>query len=138
MRTMTPIREVYPPESDGSDPYFGGADYGPMLRSMGYEVLLEVSDNDYSGDSRLLYRDGGRIGYLMFGWGSCSGCDALQACSSYEDAEGLRADLHRGIKWFDSPADALTWVCAHDWDLDVGSSGEFVEKAVALLKGLTS
>lgn len=130
---MTPLREVYEPDTDGEH-YFGGESYEPMLRSMGYEVLLQVDEGSYSGDSRLLYRDGARIGYLMFGWGSCSGCDALQACSSYAEAEKLRDELHRSIQWFDSPAAALAWVRGRNWELEFGEPGEFVEKATALLE----
>ena len=69
---------------------FGFCDYRPMIDSFGYEILLQVDDKDYQGDSRLLFRDVSRYGILIFGWGSCSGCDSLQACESLEDVEKLR------------------------------------------------
>ena len=63
---MRPITEVYSDES-----YFG--DYQPLLESFEYDILLQIDDNDYQGDSRLLFKDGDRFGILTFGWGSCSG-----------------------------------------------------------------
>lgn len=60
----------------------GPSSYQPIMDSFG-NIILQVDDNDYQGDSRLLYREDDRIGFLQFGWGSCSGCDSLQACHSY-------------------------------------------------------
>jgi hypothetical protein len=137
---MKPIAEVYPQyiaefEEDGS--FYGPGDYGPMLDSFGYETLLQVDDHDYQGDSRLLYKDGGRIGYLNFGWGSCSGCDSLQACSSPSDLEELQQRLFNSITWFDSAAEALAWFNEHDWEGDYSwnqdEQTEFVTRAKEIL-----
>lgn len=93
---MKPISDVYP--DAGEYGYFGVYDYGPLIESIGHEVLVKVDDDDYQGDSNVLFRRAdGAFGYLNFGWGSCSGCDALQACDSYEDLESLRNSLVAGI-----------------------------------------
>lgn len=55
-------------------------DYKPIVNSFG-KIIIQVNDGDYQEDSYILLEDDGRYGYLSFGWGSCSGCDALQACS---------------------------------------------------------
>lgn len=134
---MKDIREVYP---DAQDEYgfCAPSDYGPLLESLGYEILLQVDDVDYQGDSRVLFRDGNRYGLLVFGWGSCSGCDALQACDSYEEIELLRSDLHNRIQWFASAAEALRYFETHDWMGDFcwhqEETKQFVEQAVAILK----
>ena len=57
--------------------------YRDLIASMGVENLLQVDDNDYQGDSRILVRDYHRYGLLLFGWGSCSGCDAPRMYSSW-------------------------------------------------------
>lgn len=78
--------------------------YGEIVATFG-EILAEASDDDYQGDSLFLIREAGnasRYGILTFGWGSCSGCDALQACDNQEDVNNLQDDLERGIKWFEN------------------------------------
>ncbi len=78
--------------------YFG--DYQPMLDSFG-EILIQEDDDDYQGDSYVLYKDGSRYGLLIFGWGSCSGCDALQACNSIKEVQELMDSLYSDIEWFE-------------------------------------
>ena len=89
-----------------------------MLDSMGYETLLRVDDCDYQGDSRMILRDGSRYGVLIFGWGSCSGCDALQACDSMKEIDDLRTSLRDSVKWFESQAECLRYFETHDWEGD--------------------
>ena len=50
-------------------------DYTPMLEEFG-DILLREDDEGWQGDSFLIYHNDNKYGYLSFGWGSCSGCDA--------------------------------------------------------------
>jgi len=95
-------------DEDGSY-FYGPSDYNPIIQSFG-EVLVQVDDGDYQGDTRVLLRKDGRFGFLNFGWGSCSGCDGLQACSSFRDIETLIQGLERDIKWFDTLAEAQAYI----------------------------
>jgi hypothetical protein len=82
-----------------------GYSYEGMVDSFGVDVLLVEESNDYQGDSFYLLKDAeGRYGYLSFGWGSCSGCDAFQAaqCEGGNALEELRDELWEDVKWFDS------------------------------------
>lgn len=83
----------------GDNDYF--SDYSRIVWSFG-NVLVEVTDDDYQGDSRFILEKDGKYGFLYFGWGSCSGCDALQSCDNYEQVDELIDDLERGIVWKDS------------------------------------
>lgn len=125
------------PEGKEDDSYFEVADYNLLLESFGYENILQVDDDDYQGDSRVLFRDGFRFGYLNFGWGSCSGCDSLQACSSYEELEDLQGELHDSIKWYETAKEALNFFENHDWKGDYGwhhkEQKEFINKAKKVL-----
>lgn len=76
-------------------------DYQPMLEEFG-EILVQVDEDDYQGDSYLLYKKDNQYGFLVFGWGSCSGCDALQACNNIDEVQELMDQLYNDIKWFDS------------------------------------
>lgn len=137
---MRPIREVYPDavREDGSMDSWGVGDYDPLLKSLGHEILLKVDDGDYQGDSRLLMRDGERYGLLIFGWGSCSGCDSLQACNTWQDVEELRESLASGIVWKDSAQEMLHFIQNRDWELQYSwhadETKQFVAEASERLK----
>lgn len=112
--------------------------YDELLSGFGYEIALRVDDDAYQGDTRVLFRRDESYGWLQFGWGSCSGCDALQACDSQDDVARLAAQLKAEIRWFDSASAALTFFQAHDWEGDYSWGAEeqkrFVSEAAALLE----
>lgn len=83
------------------------------------EALITVEDMDYQGDTRILLKGhDGKFGYLLFGWGSCSGCDALQACTTLSDVEELAQILYSQIKWFESKNAVRFFFLTHDWEGD--------------------
>lgn len=112
-------------------------DYQPMLNAFG-TIIIQVDDHDYQGDSRLLYQKGDQFGVLIFGWGSCSGCDALQACGSLEEVQKLCNSLQNQIIWFNSAEDALLWFKTHDWRgsflWSASETKEFIDKCIEYLK----
>lgn len=89
--------------------------YDQMVDAMNGEVVLSVHDNDYQGDSRYLMKDGDRFGVLIFGWGSCSGCDAFEGCDSNEERESLKRDLENSIEWR-SLDELIEWLNSHDYE----------------------
>ena len=131
---MATAKELYP-----NNNYF--SDYDLMLREFG-TILIQVDEDGYSGDSWVLYKDknSSRLGYLNFGWGSCSGCDALQACSSYEEVQELMDQLFNSIQWWDNPTDALEWFKTHDWEGDYycasNDRSNFVSQVIEYLESL--
>lgn len=131
---MIDVKKVYEGELDNE--YCFLCDYQPMLDAFG-KIAIQVDDQDYQGDSRLLYDENGKIGCLIFGWGSCSGCDALQACGTLDDVQELCNELQDSIKWFDSKKEALSWFKTHDWEGDycwhINDTKDFVEKCIAYL-----
>ena len=113
---MKAIEEVYPEENEG--PYFCISDYSLLLESFGYEILIQVDDDDYQCQSRLLFRDKSKYGLLIFGWGSCSGCDSLQACGSFTEVDELRQLLANDIHWENSNKAMRIWIDNKDWELE--------------------
>lgn len=84
-------------EFDGA--HHSGVGYSDMATSFG-DVLVEVEENDYQGCTWILLRGkDDRFGYLVYSWGSCSGCDDLQGCSGNADLEELHTRLWDSIKW---------------------------------------
>jgi hypothetical protein len=131
---MKPI--VYEKSMSG---HFYAPSYDELIDSMEVDVLLRKDTGDYQGDTHALVKEGPRYGYLQFGWGSCSGCDALEGVSSIEGATKLRDELYRGIIWHDSVADALAWFKTHDWKGDYvwhdQEARAFIQQAIAFLEG---
>jgi hypothetical protein len=128
------------PKAEDEDEYRGWRDsYQPIIDALG-EVLVQVDDQDYQGDSRVLLKGAdGRFGHLQFGWGSCSGCDALQACDTRQELQELIDHIAGSVKWFDSPEEALGYFLTHDWEGDYSwrqeEQKEYVKKAVEALQG---
>jgi hypothetical protein len=102
-----------------------GADrktYSDLLASMG-EVITEESEGSYQGDTFVLLKRGSRYAYFTFGWGSCSGCDAMEACNSWEDVEQIRDGFFNTLRW-QSPAELIKFIREHDWAGDFNRPDE--------------
>lgn len=132
---MKKAEELYGPFGEGE--WFYATDYMPMLAEFG-DIILKIDDDYYQGDSRILYTDGGYIyGYLQFGWGSCSGCDALQACMTIPEVQALMDELHGSIKWFKDRAEAYKFFTTHDWPGDYSwtkpEQRRFIAAAIIIL-----
>jgi hypothetical protein len=130
---MQDVRTLYPELK--AEPFHGPCEYGPLLGSLG-EIAIQVDDNNYQGDSRVLYRGSdGRWGVLLFGWGSCSGCDALQCCDTYEDLEKLRQGLVESVQW-GTAAETAAYLRGKDWRASYMSRDEnarFVREALTAM-----
>jgi hypothetical protein len=84
--------------------------YDDLLRLFG-NIVVQVDQDDYQGDSYVCLEKDGRYGFLTYGWGSCSGCDALYGCNNFEDLESLIISFESDIKWFDTFNALLDYVC---------------------------
>ena len=96
---MRTFNEMYPLHDDEHG--FCVSDYNPLIESIA-EVVAREDDDDYQGDTFVIFRDANdenRFGFLPIGWGSCSGCDALQSCASPQEVEALRDQLAESVKW---------------------------------------
>ena len=100
------------------DNYFWApCNYSPMLALFG-EIVVQCDEDNYQGDTIAVVRNCDSYGYLTFGWGSCSGCDALQACGSVSEIVDLANDFQSAIKWFDSLQELKNFVNTHDYEGD--------------------
>lgn len=98
------------------DNSWGWWDYQPMLNEFG-NIILQKDEQNYQGDSFLIYEKDDKYGYLTFGWGSCSGCDALQGCNSISEVQELMDRLYSSIEWFDSLDALKEYFEETDWPL---------------------
>lgn len=105
------------------------------------QIITSITQaEEYQGDDLWLVKDWDevpgetpdRVGFLQIGWGSCSGCDALEDAQDvyrrYDPAvEGdrervveaqlheLRTKLVNDVKWFPTLRDLLDWYEERDW-----------------------
>lgn len=103
--------------AEGNYPYL--SDYTPIVESFG-DVLVHASVGSYQGDDyALVYDSAEGYAFVEIGWGSCSGCDALQACGGLAEVAALRNDIYATLT-YRSPEDLLAWMRSHDWKGDFG------------------
>jgi hypothetical protein len=75
------------------------SNYDTLLEKQGYEIISGRSFGGYQGDYLYLLYYNGLYGFVIIGYGSCSGCDALQACNTQEEVDALMEDIVRNIHW---------------------------------------
>lgn len=133
---MKTAKEIYPSyweDQQKSGSFYGPGDYQPIIDEIGI-VLVQVDDADYQGDTRVMYKKDNKYGYLIFGWGSCSGCDSLQACESIDEIQQLINDLVDKVKWFDSLDEIKSYFLTKDWGLEYSwhaeETKEFIQKVL--------
>lgn len=107
---MSIAKEIY-----GDDLFYknGGfktqGDYTPIVEHLG-KVACRLDANDYQGDSYVFYKEENKYGVMIFGWGSCSGCDALQACDSVEELDSLIEQMTGDVRWFNTAKELYDWL----------------------------
>jgi hypothetical protein len=126
------IEYVYP-DCKHKDYFSSPGDYLPLLKSFNYNIIIQLDDSDYQGETRILYDNEGKIGHLQFSWGSCSGCDSLQACNSYKELDELRNQLHKDIVWYDDKSLALNHF-ENSYNIDCDNEKEFKKLVIEYLK----
>lgn len=132
---MVDVREKYPQVADGTYGVKNGPSYDGICALFG-TVLLKSDQDDYQGDSLVLIQNGERYGVLKFGWGSCSGCDALEGADTVKELQELVDELEASVKWFDKEG-VIEYLSTHDWRGDYSwhykELREFPNKALAAL-----
>lgn len=99
---MSLARQLYPNAFQRK--YQAIDSYEPIINHLGTPLVRKYAGSYL--DALFLLRTATGYGFLVFGYGSCSGCDALQACKSYEDVDYLIDGLIASMKTFDTLADA--------------------------------
>jgi hypothetical protein len=97
--------------------------YEHIVTSWGYRIIDSSTFGMFQGDQVYLLESGSQVGFVVIGYGSCSGCDALQAIHMFnvepanivEQVNSLSDDLRSNIKWFDSLDDMASIVNDKDY-----------------------
>lgn len=130
----------------------GHSDFGSLTPYVEYEDLFTVSGmtildskyiGDYQGDLVLILRspEGKEVpslGISLFGYGSCSGCDALQAAMyNEEQMESLRESLLSDVDWFSSAQEALDFLGSEEfrgrWQYGSGEAVSWLKEKLSAM-----
>jgi hypothetical protein len=140
MNTMTEnlVKDLY--AIDDSEEMLWVHNYDPMINSFG-EIIERLDLGSYQGDTIVLLKNDDLYGLLQFGWGSCSGCDALEGCENLKDLSELYTSLRDSINWT-TKEEIVKYLKEHDWEGDYfwclqsedAEIGNFVAKSLNALE----
>jgi hypothetical protein len=111
---MVNVQKAFPDLIDQDE---GFKTYSISYYSLAEEFgeIVETQDiGFYQGDILFLLKDGEKYGFLVQGYGSCSYCDALEGCGSYEDLQYLADSMEASVTWFDTAKEAYNYFL--EWD----------------------
>lgn len=72
--------------------------YDEIVATQG-EIIKDWTLGYYQGDYVYLLKNGDKYAFTVIGYGSCSGCDALEGCGDDEEFSALKEDIISGIVW---------------------------------------
>lgn len=126
--------DLFPDAKD--DDWFCVYDWDVVINAFGEPVVLYEAGS-YQGSYYIIYKKDGAYGYAQFAYGSCSGCDALQCCSSYEAVDETIEDSYASIVWFDNPEELVVFLFNRDWGFvtpdDIDELKNFIVEAMFYL-----
>lgn len=122
--------------------------YDQIIKSFGHAIMDKETFGDYQGDYVYILKNKhtGEIGYIVIGYGSCSGCDRLQSAyddhwhnkdeecdCDWEELIHLRDSIESGIHW-EAPENRLI---GNDWWLYDKELYEWLSKAYYNAKSIS-
>ena len=112
-------------------------DYTDLFKILDESIVLVLTEEcgHYQGDYYCLFlnKDTDEYGYLCFGYGSCSGCDAFQACNGESDYQELAERLASEIIW-KNKQEMYGFLHDRDWEGQYNNPVQFVIKALDILR----
>lgn len=135
------LKDVIFKEKNGCYAEFKTKDeYIEKLGTLEYEMLVKCINTNiewhildigyYQGDYFYFSQYNNKFYFVCIGYGSCSGCDALMACSNIEDFSNLQDEIKRDIREFDNLEDLVNWIISSTewWCSEKDSVLDFVKE----------
>ena len=97
--------------------------YQEALAGIGVRATLNTHIGDYQGDWAAVVKDdggyytSGAVGFLVYGYGSCSGCDEWEAAESAVERAEIVVRMATAIRWFDTVGELKAWLLSDDRQL---------------------
>lgn len=114
--------------------------WNKLLTTFPVEILVHEADPVEAADLVLWRSVEGPYGFVSFGYGSCSQCDELEACSTYAEVAKVRKEMWERVHWEDNACNMFSWMYARDWKLQwyghVPHAGKFITRSAEILSPL--
>jgi hypothetical protein len=91
--------------------------YEDLVEATGCEIIDSLRMGSYQGDILMVVSKNYKFGVLSTGYGSCSGCDSLQACNDNSDRAELAIKLYDKIIWKE-PDEITDYLQNKDWEAE--------------------
>lgn len=86
-------------------------DYEALVKCIDPNIEWHILDTGgYQGDYWYFALYNSKVYFVNIGYGSCSGCDSLLACSNIKDIKELQDDIKRNIREFDDLKELVEWI----------------------------
>lgn len=72
--------------------------YDEIIATQG-EIIGQWVMGTWQGDYIYLLKNDDKYSFFVIGYGSCSGCDALESCDNDEEFNELKEDIINRIAW---------------------------------------
>lgn len=84
--------------------------YDDLIKSCNLKIVNKERFGSYQGDIFYLVKDENRYGFVVVGFGSCSGCDALYSCTTLDELSLLRDKIYSNITWRNSKKGIINYL----------------------------
>jgi hypothetical protein len=88
--------------------------YAEAIAGVGLKPIVDELLGDYQGDWVAIVNDEDswkdNAGFLVYGYGSCSGCDEWQAAETALERVDIVRSMVERVKWFDSLTDLKEFI----------------------------
>lgn len=84
--------------------------YQSLIEECGIRILIENVIGSYDGDLLFFVKRARKFGFVVVGYGSCSGCDSYEAAMDDDSLAELGDEIVGAIQWFDSLKGAKKYI----------------------------
>ena len=112
---------------------YGFITYDSLVRCINLRIDWHVLDiGSYQGDYYYIANYNDKWYFLRIGYGSCSGCDDLLACCTFEDYQNLQNKIKGNIREFNTLEELIDWLTSEDNDEHwyISSDAEEIKKYI--------
>lgn len=116
--------------------YYPPMGYDEIVATQG-EVIGQWVMGTWQGDYIYLLKNKDKYSFFVIGYGSCSGCDALESCENDEEFNELKQDIINRIAWGTKQeiVDHINNEEANRWYFHEDGWEEIQKEALDLLNG---
>lgn len=80
--------------------YYYAPGWEAGLEARGLNIIAWETFGDWQGDYAVIFKANDNLfAFTVIGYGSCSGCDVMEACENEKEYKELISDVVNSLKW---------------------------------------